>query len=340
MDFLDFSDANVEVTREDILRKVSEYDIFKRYCRPFEEIDVSFCSELRVDKNPGCRIFISDKNNTLLYKDFATGQCFDCFYYVSAKFGCNYYEAINIIGNDFKIGKSTVNIDPKIVLINDEIKSIIKAPKVKSTINIVSQPFNSVDYDYWQQYGVSLELLQEYNVFSAKYVYLLKGNKRYIFEYKKSNPCYAYRFVENGEYHYKIYWPLEEKHRKWLFSGSPLDLEGYDQLDLHGQLLVLTKSLKDVICLRLMGINAISLQGEANKLDSEVHNKLSKRFNKIISLYDSDPEGKRGASRLLNQYDIKPIFIPENSGCKDISDYIKLNGLDKGKQLMNKLINE
>lgn len=343
MTFLNFNEAKTPITSYDILRKVSEYDIFKRYCKNFMEIDVPFCSELRQDNNPSCRVFISN-NNAILYKDFGTGECFNCFGYVSKKFYCNYFESLNIIANDFNIGHlNTLELpDPKIIIGGEgNLQNELKTPKtkVKSIINITSQPFNATDYAYWSQFGISLEVLQDYDVFSAKNVYLFKGNKRYIWEYKKSNPCYAYRFTNDGHYNYKIYWPLEEKHKKWLFSGSPLDIEGYDCLDLHGELLILTKSLKDVLCLRMMDINAVSLQGEHNKLDNETFHKLSKRFDRIVVMYDNDEPGQKGANYLVKTYNLKSVIIPIESGCKDISDYVKKFGLEEGKKLMDKLIN-
>jgi len=44
-----------------------------------------------------------------------------------------------------------------------------------SIIEIVKQPFNLVDYNYWGQYEIPLELLEEYNVFSCSKVYLHKN---------------------------------------------------------------------------------------------------------------------------------------------------------------------
>lgn len=342
MTFLNFNEAKTPITSYDILRKVSEYDIFKRYCKNFMEIDVPFCSELRQDNNPSCRVFISN-NNAILYKDFGTGECFNCFGYVSKKFYCNYFESLNIIANDFNIGHlNTLELpDPKIIIGGEEnLQNELKTPKtkVKSIINITSQPFNATDYAYWSQFGISLEDLQEEDdIFSAKTVYLFKGNKRYIWEYKKSNPIYAYRYKNDGHYDYKIYWPLEEKHKKWLFTGNEDNIDGYDKLPAKGELLILTKSRKDRLCLKKMGYFAISLQGEHNKLKSELYMELSQRFDRILGNSDPDKAGRKAADYLKNTYNIDTIYMPE---CKDISDYVKKFGLEEGKKLMNKLINK
>ena len=39
------------LTTDDILAKISEYEIFKKYCSNFKEVNRAFCSELRKDRN-------------------------------------------------------------------------------------------------------------------------------------------------------------------------------------------------------------------------------------------------------------------------------------------------
>ena len=334
----DFNDAKETLSINDILKYISEYDIFKYYCKNFEDIEISFCSELRVDNKPGCRIYITGEN-TLRYKDFASGENYNCWNYIMIKYGCTFYESLDIVANDFKISNKKITISPNLIIGKDSISiqpKIIK--KVPSVITIMPQNWRLEDYQYWNQYSINFDLLQEYNVIPSKYVYLTKGIKRHIFEYNKYNPCYAYKFTYEGTTSYKIYWPLnKDKARKWLFSGgSSKNIEGYDQLPLHGDILILTKSLKDCMCYNLVGYPAISLQGEANKLEQDFVTKLLKRFNKIIINYDNDEQGIISTTKLVEQYQFQYFYIDK---AKDLSDYIKDNGLDKAKELINKLIN-
>lgn len=331
---LDFNDARISLSSDDILEKISEYDIFKYYCKSFIDLDKSFCSELRVDNNPGCRIYITP-NNQLRYKDFASGENYDCWNYVMRKFNCNYGEALNIISSDFNLSNIKPNIEPRILLSNDEFKlKLQNTPKIKSSITIVEQSWNITDFNYWNQFGITFDILEEYNVFSAKYVYLHKGDRRYTFEYKKTNPIYAYRFTRDGQYSYKIYFPLHpDKKYKWLFSGGASeDVEGYDQLPLNGDTLILTKSLKDCMCYRVLGYSAISLQGEGNKLEQSLVDKLLKRFDRIIINYDSDERGILETNKLIEQYKFNCFYIDKH---KDLSDYIKNEGLDKAKTMID-----
>ena len=316
-------------TKDSILSKVSEYDIFRFYIHNFTDVDKPFTSELRVDKHPAVRIYIN-QSNELRYKDFASGEHYDCWNYVMRKFGCNYFEAVNIIYNDFGLGKIKLDFEPKILFSNDEFKAKISVPREKSNITIVSQGWTIQDYEYWNQFGIPLSLLDEYNVFSCKYVYLIKGTKRLTFEYNKKNPIYGYRFTRDGNYSYKIYFPLHtDKKYKWLFSGGASeDIEGYDCLPLTGDKLILTKSLKDCMCYNLLGLPAISLQGEGNKLPQELVDKLLKRFNQIIINYDNDSRGITETDKLIKQYNFNHFYIDKS---KDLSDYIKEFGLEQAK---------
>lgn len=338
----DFSDSTVQITKDEILSKVSELDIFRFYIKSFVELDRSFCSELRLDKNPDCRLYTT-QYNTVRYKDFASGDNLDCFNYIMRKFNCTYYEALNIISADFKLSTIKSTISPRLLLSNDDVLLDTNKQnnvKIKSEIQIISQGFKLSDYKYWVgKYGISLDLLNEYNVYSCKSVFLTRGTKRTILNYNNSSPLYAYRFEREGNYYYKIYLPKAEKGTiKWLFNGSSADIEGYDQLPLNGELLIISKSLKDVMVLKTLGYSAISLQGEANKLSSETLDKLYKRFDNIVVFYDNDLAGIKAANSLELQHGLRYTFIDPDTGFKDISDYIEVNGHLKAKMLLKELI--
>lgn len=330
----DLRDAYDDISLDDIKSKVSEYEIWKHYCRNFEELDKSFLSELYDDSRPSCRIYRT-ADNILLYKDFGTGKCYNCYNYIQIKYGCTFKEALRIIATDFNISKSNIGINPNLVIGKETFNKV--PVKSKSIIDIVSQQWTITDYDYWSQYGITLDLLNEYDVFSVKHVFLHKYNKPTIFNYTKDNPIYAYRFVSDNRYAYKIYFPKADKKYKWLFSGSANDIEGFDQLPLHGDMLILTKSLKDVMCYRMLGYSAISLQGEANKLDAELVRKLLKRFNQIIVNYDNDDQGIKSTEALIINYNFKHFYIDD---AKDLSDYIKIFGINKAKEIINGKIRE
>lgn len=330
-----FNDAYIPITIDEIKSKVTDYDIFKRYCLNFEELDRSFLSEFYNDTKPSCRIVVSS-TGSLYYNDWGNGDYFKAFDYVMYKYSCSLHEVCNIIANDFGLKKVQLNMNPKLLVANDLENEKPVFIKSKTIIKIVKKPFNLTDANYWNSYGISLETLIKFNIFSCSHVFVEKNGIHWVIESTKTNPVYAYEF--NGLY--KIYRPLGKKKEKWLTNAGSDILQGYDQLPEFGDVLIITKSLKDVLCLHEMGYPSTALQAETNILSEETYNNLKTRFKRIISLYDNDIAGEVGAKKLLDNYNIISIFIPKKTDCKDISDYVNYNNLNLGKLLIEKLIKD
>ena len=321
---------NIEVspiTKEGILKFVSEMDIFLRYCSNFKSINKSFISELRNEKNPSCRLYTNEYNN-LKYKDFASGDNLDCWNYVMQKFNCNYYEALNIISNDFDLNSGNVLINPRIIVINDDF-----IPQIKSRIEFIKQPWNITDFNFWSEYKIDFNMLDFYNVISANCVMLYKGDERFIFHYSKSKPRYGYIFKNSN----KAYSPYDDKIGKWLYDGDVNNIEGWDQLDESGDVLIITKSLKDVMCYRTIGINAISLPSESSRLTIKTVVNLRTRFKRIIINMDNDKQGIIQTNKIVDEYGFNHFYI---DGEKDFSDWIKFNKSLSSINMINNKINK
>jgi len=325
-------DAYKEITLDEIYSKVSELELWRYYCRNFEEINKPFCSELYNDKNPGCRIFYS--NNKLLYKDFGDkGIVYTIIDYIKAKYNITFRECLKIIANDFNIHKSNVILNNEKNLKFEE-KFIIKP---KTIIEIVPQPFNIHDYNYWNKYYITLHQLSENQIYSCKYVYLTTGKGTFKYEWSKNNPIYAWREydLELNFIGWKVYMP--KSNSKWLNNASNDVIQGIKYLKYNSNLLILTKSRKDVLVLNKLGYEAISLASENVVLKQEVFDYFNSKYDKIISLYDNDEAGIMYALKLKEQYNIDYIFLDEY---KDISDYIEDKGLNYTKEMINVRINE
>jgi hypothetical protein len=324
-----FDSASLQITKDEILKYITELQILERYCSNYKSIDSSFKSEFYNDRNASCRIVIS-ASGIPYYKDFGNGDYFLAFDYVSRKYGSNYHETCNIIANDFGLKNSNFKVTPQLLLINDALKLV----KIKSNIQVVVRPFNMLDYHYWNQYHISLATLQLFNVKACKNVYLVKGDKHYVFNHKNDNPLYSYKFFKNNTEYLKIYNPYSiTKEGKWLSNVGSDCLQGYDQLPETGDILFITKSLKDVMVFYEMKYSAVGLQAETNKLSKKSWDELSKRFKRIILLLDNDHQGRTSTGDFILEYDVEFIFIDRE---KDISDYSKNYGLEKAKKLIKK----
>lgn len=335
----DFNDANINpISKEEILSKISEYYIFKKYIHNFIELDVSFMSELRTTDTANCRV--TDKYNSLVYKDFKSGDSYDCWNYVMKKYYCSFRESLNIIATDFNIRKLEYkNEFIPVGIIPNSIKTH-NVPREKSKLVITKQNWNIIDYDFWNSFGSSLNLLDIGEVYSAKSVQLLKNGQRYCYFYKKNNPIYIYNEydIDLNFLGYRVYFPFGDKNRKWLNNSSGKAIQGIKLLPEKGQLLILTKSMKDVLTLYGLGYNAISLASETTSLMEYEYNKLINRFDNIISLYDNDETGIKYSQNNLDMWNIFYTFMPEYTNCKDVSDLYKKVGKEECKKILKKLL--
>ena len=324
-----FDSASLQITKDEILKYITELQILERYCSNYKSLDSSFKSEFYTDKNGSCRIVIS-ASGIPYYTDYGNGDYFLAFDYVSKKYGSNYHETCNIIANDFGLKSTNFKVTPQLLLAND----VPKLVKIKSNIQVVIRPFNLLDYYYWNQFNISLATLQFFNVKACKNVYLVKGDKHYVFNHKNDNPLYSYKFFKNNTEYLKIYSPYSAtKEGKWLSNVGADCLQGYDQLPEVGDILFITKSLKDVMTFYELGYSSVGLQAETNKLSKKSYNELVKRFKRVILVLDRDDQGYTSTGDFLLEYDIEFFFIDDE---KDISDYIKKYKYKKAFNLIKK----
>lgn len=92
--------STINLTKEYILSKVSEEEIFEHYGIKVQK--GLFCSKLRQDKRPTVS-FYRNKSGRLIMHDFGDSSFIDCFSYVQILFDVSYYMALQIIANDFKL---------------------------------------------------------------------------------------------------------------------------------------------------------------------------------------------------------------------------------------------
>ena len=190
---------------------------------------------------------------------------------------------------------------------------------------------SEVDKAYWKQFHISIDTLKQFDVFSIKY-FLCNNIVRGV--YKEDNPMYAYK-VDNK---FKIYRPLASKYTKWRTNLSNENIQGYKQLPESGNLLFITKSLKDVMCLYEMGFNAVSPSSETTFIPKNILEELKKRFKQLVILFDRDAAGVQNARKYSKEYGLDAIFVHKKFKAKDVSDAVKANGFVNVKNWLTKTV--
>jgi hypothetical protein len=309
-----------DITLDWILSKVTEYDIYAHYLGQFK-VGMIYNSPFRKDKNPSFGIFYSKRTKQLLFKDHGTGDCGNVIKFVSLYTGItNYNDILLDIVDKLKITSDTKLVSSKQYIASTE-----------TVIGVVRQDFTAEDINYWSQFNICIDTLKKFNVNSIKY-YLCNGIVKGI--YKKENPMYAYKVYNN----FKIYRPLADKYTKWRNNLGQYDIQGFKQLPKTDNLLIITKSLKDVMCLYEMGISAISPASESTFIPDDVLDNLKKRFKHILICFDRDTAGIKYLRKISLKTGLKSLLVHKKWKAKDISDAIKLNGFENIKNWLYETI--
>lgn len=321
-----------KLNKDLILSKVTEEQIFAFYIGShIRNKNKLFRSSLREDKNPTCSLY-RNKSGSLIYKDFATGQHLNCFGYVMELYRCDYFQSLEIIANDFGIIKSNISKNKgKIISKDFKIEE-----KEFSKIQVEIQDFSEQELKWWLKYGITKDILDKYNVYSCKHVFL---NNQLIAKSQQHCPIFGYYGKKyQGNELWKIYFP-KRKESRFMGNYPSKKMQGYEQLPKSGKIVCITKSMKDSMTLYSLGIPACAPNSETVIPSEAIINDLKKRFKYIVCLWDNDYTGISFLNKFKKQYpELIYTWIPRKLGAKDISDYYKENGREKTLNLIKEFL--
>ena len=136
---------------------------------------------------------------------------------------------------------------------------------------------------------------------------------------------------ENGKI--KGYSPLEiNPALKWI-TNFRSEVQGLSKLPERGDILCITKSMKDIAVYHEIGIPAIAPQSEHILLSEEVMADLYSRFDFIFTNFDNDETGKALAEKYDEKYGLHSVFLDE---FKDPFEYSQNKGLKEFENEINK----
>jgi 5S rRNA maturation endonuclease (ribonuclease M5) len=348
-----YNSSSVSLNKSEILKRVSQEEIFKLVFQYYPTTDTYVVSPFRNDKTPGC--FFEYYNETLYFKDFANKimlrNNIDCFEAVKIHFKLkNFNDTLVYIDKTFKLGIKEGNpIEPRLDLLlgnntNNKLKSNFnKSTKNKNIMSIETlyREFNILDRKYWfDRYGISKKNLIDDNTFPVrKCKYFSEKQKKEII-YVPISIAYCFNLENNFK---KIYSPFFANF-KWITNCNNNCVGNIDNLPIYGYELVITKSYKDARVLRNFGLrNVVWFSSENQFPNDNILLDLLNRFEKITVWFDNDNTGKTYSKLLveklneLNNQKEKRIIITENYKGKDISDIRYLEGEKKTETLLKSL---
>ena len=280
---------------------------------------------MREDNSP--TVHIINWNHRLLYKDWGCPEhSFDCFEYIKYKYNTDFYGTLRLIDSAFGLGLSAgVRLSRTVRKVERETKS-----QTPSRLLVRTRNWEYRDKLYWEQFGITKDILRIFDVKPITHVWINEQR------FSCNSISYRYRF----DCGYKIYRPLERDF-KWFSNVGSECIQGYRQLPERGKTLVLTSSLKDVMCLAVLDYPSIALQSEMLVPSEGTIKEAQARFEEVIVLYDNDFNNERNpgqtmARKICSRYGLDNIVIPSYYGSKDISDLVRDHGLQTAKDVIER----
>jgi hypothetical protein len=319
-----------KITKEFLLSKNSEETYMSTYLRVPVKRGL-FCSPLRKDNKPTCS-FCHSKKGELMFHDFGTGFHENFVGVVMEIHKCSYQEALNVIAEDFGyISKAEDRPAVKIKVSNVKLEE-----KTETLIQIKPKAFSEQELKWWKGFGVTERTLKKYKVFSCDSIFL---NGDYFSSSSPRVPIYGYYCgKKNGQELWRIYFPSKRSFR-FLSNVGKSYIQGAKQLPKTGDILLVTKSQKDVMLAYELGIPAIAPCSEVLFLSNKQIQHLKKRFKTIVVCYDTDITGIHNLKQIKVKHpDLHTFFIPRKYGVKDISDFFKKYGEEETRRLAGELL--
>lgn len=306
-----------------------------------------FRNPFRTDHNPSCHLYYKEDNTSgagrFVLKDFGDSTWYgDCFWFVGKLTGLD-------VRNDFLEILRTIDKECELYILDDApavhhpVMERVFSECLSDNRPVKFTPkyrnYNKYELEYWQSYGITLDVLRRYNVKCLSSCYFERADGSHYNIYgTREIPMFGYTFNEGTGI--KVYRPGAEIGR-FLYAGNiprPY-IFGIDQIGQQREdILLITGGEKDVLSLSARGYHAICLNSETAKLSPWTFNKLAELFSSIVFLYDCDETGIRESSLRVQEcskYPTQGSVTPCNvfsvklplSGSKtekDVSDFFRI----------------
>lgn len=315
----DFTDtkADITVSKEDILARVSEWEIMGLVFKPVPSEGQRITSPFRPDRNPGC--MIRSYNGIPFFYDFAdTRTVRDCWQCVADMYGTQTFnETLMLVWDTLIEGMNVPVTNPSGTHITGTERCTYKR------FTVTTRVFNGNDRYFWSKYGISRRNLEDDNVYAVK-SFSVNGSMA-TYPYRL---CYCYGGFRSR--HCKLYMP----HNRTRFLGNCTadDIGNAGNTDRGAGTLVISKSYKDCRVLRNIGLQTIWFQNEGCKPSYDAIRAETDGFDRIVVFFDNDNAGMIKVVE-VSEYirrihpNVISYTLPEQlleKGIKDPSDMVKV----------------
>ncbi len=307
------------ITKEDILNKIGEEALIKNLVPSFDPLRKKNYKSIFSEKDNNPSLSFYKDGGKWKFKSFnipgCQGDVFQMYgFHWKIDTQTNFPELLNRLAQEFNLTSQN--------------QQKAKRYEIEHFLS-----YTKLFLKYWEDLGVSEDILKKYNVLQTKSFKIEKNGNVFHFDYEKMgalNVCYSM----NGRI--KLYSPsltkgfgglknFKSQKKKFGFKDqTSKDIFGISQLAKEQQeYIILTAGEKDCLVANAHGFNAISLQSENQYPTKELMIQLRQKAKYILTCYDNDEAGRKATKHLRDNFGMSSIKLPEEFN--DLTDFFKMN---------------
>lgn len=320
----------VKLTRESILQRITEYDIFKYYMPHQWKIGKASLSPFRVEKNPS--FVISNRMGKLKFLDFSDSSFRgDCFDLVKMMYSLNSLdEILKMVDKDFSLGISKGDDTQEYKKITTKYAQPEELGKRYALVQCLTRAFTGEELAYWNEFHQDISDLNREHVYSIDKVYL----NRKLFSLKPTELRFGYFY----DGHWKIYRPFADKKNKWVPNNVPITAMDGDKDIIGVKNAFINKSKKDYMVIKKVYPHTCAVQQEGDACFSPDNVAYLKENSEIQTLsFDSDVPGVRNSLQITQKHGFEYCNVPKlylREKIKDWAELAKIYGLGTVQQCL------
>lgn len=282
-------------SKEELNKFISDEQIYAHYFGEFEPNNW-YTSPFRQEKHGSFRIKFT--NGKWKWNDYGKSKySYDAIDFIRELFGLSYQHALQKVYDEVVKG-------------NTGFIKITKKPsvtqKIPPTVRI-RRTLKNWEYEFWELGEFTRKELESYNVFSCVELW---SNGHMIHYSKQNDPYFLYLFDKDTKC-WKAYRPYAQDNQLKFWGNNVLDhVQGYDLLKYKDDILIITKSYKDVLVLMKLGYEAIAPHSENMFLNPWDIDFLKTKYKHIYVFYDNDTTGVNNCKLFTEDHDLNYVNVP------------------------------
>lgn len=297
-----FSFNDIEIPLEEFINNITDEDIYHYYLGDFKD-NSWFRAPWRRDTNPSLRI--SYYNNKWVWVDFGEDiRPKNSIEFIKRYYSVPFREALKLGYKDI-IGNQSYHIN--------------KIYSKQTSSHCIIRDILPYELEYWNKVEITTEDLKYFNIYSGE----IRHNGIIWHTSTIDDPLYIYMW--NAEHQiYKGYRPFALNPKFKFYSKNITNhIQGYDKIDnIDTDILIITKSYKDVVVWYKLGYIAIAPHSEVMFIPPDTVEHLKNKFKYIYINYDNDTVGINRSKEFSIKYNLNSFTIPLNTKCKDPFEFV------------------